>query len=69
MRPGITGKAQVTVRNTVSWDERIAVDNQYISSFNIWRDIRILFKTLGKIFDFKTFIWKQVKITERNLTT
>ena len=53
MRPGITGKAQVTVRNTVSWDERIAVDNQYISSFNIWQDIRILFKTLGKIFDFQ----------------
>lgn len=50
MRPGITGLAQVTVRNSVTWDERIVVDNQYIDRFNIWLDIKILFKTLLKIF-------------------
>jgi len=50
MRPGMTGLAQVTVRNSVSWDERIEIDNRYIESFNIWFDIKILFKTLGKIF-------------------
>lgn len=50
MRPGITGLTQVTVRNSVSWDERIKVDNQYIEKFNIVFDIKILFKTLGRIF-------------------
>ncbi len=50
MRPGMTGLAQVTVRNSVSWDERTEIDNRYIESFNIWFDIKILFKTLGKIF-------------------
>lgn len=50
MKPGITGLAQVTVRNSVTWDERIVVDNQYIDRFNIWLDIKILFKTLLKIF-------------------
>lgn len=50
MRPGITGLAQVTVRNSVSWDDRIVVDNQYIDSFNLWLDIKILVKTLFKIF-------------------
>lgn len=50
MRPGVTGLTQVTVRNSVSWDERIKVDNKYIESFNVWFDIKILFRTLGRIF-------------------
>lgn len=50
MKPGVTGLTQVTVRNSVSWDDRIVVDNEYIDTFNIWLDIKILFKTLFKIF-------------------
>lgn len=50
MRPGITGLAQVTVRNSVPWDERIVVDVEYIENFNIWLDIKILFNTIKKIF-------------------
>ena len=50
MRPGVTGLTQVTVRNSVSWDERIKVDNEYIDSFNVWFDIKLLFRTLGRIF-------------------
>ena len=50
MRPGITGLTQVTVRNSVTWDERIEVDNEYIDKFSIWFDIRILFRTITKIF-------------------
>lgn len=50
VRPGITGLAQVTVRNSVSWDERIVVDNRYIDSFNLGLDIKILFQTLIKLF-------------------
>src|SRR5690625_5210316 len=49
MRPGITGLTQVTVRNSVTWDERIEVDNEYINNFNVWFDIKILFGTLFKI--------------------
>lgn len=49
MRPGMTGLAQVTVRNSVSWDERIIIDNKYIDSFNIWLDIKILFFTIFKV--------------------
>lgn len=50
MRPGVTGLTQVTVRNSVSWDERIVVDNKYIDNFNVWLDIKILFRTFIKIF-------------------
>ncbi|MHA7744966.1 sugar transferase [Priestia aryabhattai] len=50
MSPGMTGLTQVTVRNSVSWDDRIIVDNEYIDAFNVWLDIRILFKTVYKLF-------------------
>jgi lipopolysaccharide/colanic/teichoic acid biosynthesis glycosyltransferase len=42
--------AQVTVRNSVSWDERIKIDVEYIERFNLWLDIKILFRTLMKVF-------------------
>lgn len=48
--PGVTGLAQVTVRNSVNWDDRIALDNKYIDEFNIWLDFKILFKTMLKLF-------------------
>lgn len=49
MRPGITGLTQVTVRNSVSWDDRIKMDNQYIDDFTVLLDIRILLKTVSRV--------------------
>lgn len=46
----MTGLTQVTVRNSVPWDERIRVDVKYVENFTIWLDIKILFKTVQKIF-------------------
>jgi undecaprenyl phosphate N,N'-diacetylbacillosamine 1-phosphate transferase len=50
MRPGITGQSQVTVRNSVSWNERIFIDIQYVENFSIWFDLKILLKTVQKVF-------------------
>lgn len=50
MKPGMTGLAQVTVRNSVDWDKRILIDVQYVEKFNILLDIKILFKTFLKVF-------------------
>ena len=50
MRPGITGLAQATVRNSVCWDDRIVVDNQYVDQFNLLLDIKILFMTFIGLF-------------------
>lgn len=50
MRPGVTGMTQVTVRNSVSWDDRIVVDNKYIDEFSVWIDIKIMFQTVIKLF-------------------
>lgn len=49
MKPGMTGLAQVKVRNSVSWDERIQYDVEYIEKFNILFDFSILFKTFLKV--------------------
>lgn len=49
MKPGISGLSQVTVRNSVSWDERIVYDIEYVDKFTVWVDIKILFKTLRTI--------------------
>ncbi|MEK2457241.1 sugar transferase [Tetragenococcus halophilus] len=50
MKPGITGMAQVTVRNSVPWNDRIKVDNKYIDSFSLVLDFKILLLTIKKIF-------------------
>ena len=46
MRPGITGLAQVNGNITLSWDERIEYDIQYINNFSILLDIKIILKTI-----------------------
>lgn len=49
-KPGITGLTQTTVRNSVTWPERIEVDLEYIKNFSLSLDIKILFKTILKVF-------------------
>ena len=46
MRPGVTGLAQVSGRNNLTWTEKIQYDIEYIDHFSLWMDIRILFKTV-----------------------
>jgi lipopolysaccharide/colanic/teichoic acid biosynthesis glycosyltransferase len=50
VRPGITGLAQVSGRNDLSWDERIDLDLDYVRDCSLARDIRILFLTLWRVF-------------------
>ncbi len=49
VRPGITGLWQVSGRNDVSYDERVALDRNYVEKRSVWLDIRILFKTVGVV--------------------
>ena len=67
MKPGVTGLTQVTVRNSVSWDDRIIVDNKYIDSFNIWFDIKILFKTFYKLFKSDNIYMEKDKENSKSL--
>lgn len=50
VRQGLTGLAQVTGRNAISWDEKLATDLEYIKRITFWGDVKIIFKTIGKVF-------------------
>lgn len=50
VRPGITGLAQVIVRNSVSWDERIKYDIDYINNWSMVLDLKIIFLTALRVF-------------------
>ncbi len=50
MKPGITGLTQVTIRNSVPWEDRIILDVEYIENFDILLDIKVLISTLTIIF-------------------
>jgi undecaprenyl phosphate N,N'-diacetylbacillosamine 1-phosphate transferase len=49
VRPGITGLAQIKVRNSVPWDERIKYDIDYIDKQSIMLDLKIIFLTAFRI--------------------
>lgn len=49
MRPGITGWAQVNGRNAIDWAERFELDVWYVENWSFWLDLKILFRTLGKV--------------------
>jgi lipopolysaccharide/colanic/teichoic acid biosynthesis glycosyltransferase len=48
--PGLTGLAQVNGRNTLSWEDKFALDLKYVSDITFLRDIKIILKTVGKVF-------------------
>jgi undecaprenyl phosphate N,N'-diacetylbacillosamine 1-phosphate transferase len=46
MAPGITGLAQVTGRNALSWPQRIEIDVKYVDNWSLLMDVRILARTV-----------------------
>ena len=50
VRPGITGWAQVNGRKGVEWNKRIELNVWYVENLSLWLDIKIIFKTVGKVF-------------------
>ena len=49
VRPGITGWAQVNGRNTLNWNERIAMDVWYVEKQSFYLDFKILLLTIKKV--------------------
>ncbi len=49
MLPGITGLAQVSGRNNLSWEEKFALDVQYVNQWSVWLDIKILLMTVRAV--------------------
>ena len=51
VRPGLTGLWQVSGRNNLSYDERVALDLRYARHRSVWMDLSIIAKTIGVILD------------------
>jgi undecaprenyl phosphate N,N'-diacetylbacillosamine 1-phosphate transferase len=50
VRPGMTGWAQVNGRNAISWQEKFEHDVWYVDHLSLSLDIKILLKTIEKVF-------------------
>lgn len=48
VRPGLTGLAQVNGRNSISWDDKLNYDIQYIKDISFINDLKIILKTIKK---------------------
>ncbi len=45
VRPGITGLAQVSGRNSLTWDEKFSADVDYVDHRSVFLDLWILWRT------------------------
>ena len=50
VRPGLTGHAQCSGRNAMTWEKKFEYDLIYIDRITLWFDIKIIFKTAVKVF-------------------
>jgi len=67
VKPGITGWAQVNGRNAISWEEKFEWDIYYVQNVTFVLDIKILLKTIKKVF-FRTNINNQNTATTEVFT-
>jgi lipopolysaccharide/colanic/teichoic acid biosynthesis glycosyltransferase len=49
VRPGITGLAQVSGRNSLSWKQKFAMDIEYVDKRSLALDLRILARTVTQV--------------------
>lgn len=47
--PGITGWAQINGRNSLSWEDRFALDVWYVDNRSFWLDMKIIFLTILRV--------------------
>ena len=62
-KPGLSGLAQVNGRNAIDWEEKLYWDLKYIEQVSFLCDVKIVLKTVGKVFI------KQEGITEEGMVT
>jgi len=49
MLPGITGLAQISGRNALTWEKKFELDVWYIDNYSFWLDIKISLATVKKV--------------------
>lgn len=54
--PGITGLAQISGRNLLKWDKRLALDVEYVKNQSFILDYKIILKTVYNVFTSKNIV-------------
>ena len=49
MKPGMTGPMQIEGRGSLSLEQRVKLELDYIDNYRLWNDIRILLRTLPAV--------------------
>ncbi|MFS0725659.1 sugar transferase [Paenibacillus sp. 1P07SE] len=49
VRPGLSGLAQISGRNAISWEEKFELDVRYVDKVNLRSDLFIILLTLKKV--------------------
>ena len=50
VRPGLTGLAQVSGRNSLKWEEKFGYDLEYVKNVTLKHDVKIILKTVLTVF-------------------
>ncbi len=50
VKSGLTGLAQISGRRDIPFEERRALDLYYVQNWSFWMDIKIIFRTVIKVF-------------------
>ncbi len=83
VRPGLTGLAQVSGRNNLTWEERFAYDLQYVENISLFKDLKIFLQTVLKVFrrsdistegmetseDYGDYLLRKGEVSEENYLT
>ena len=66
VRPGLTGLAQVSGRNTVDWDTRFEIDAQYVENLNFLMDLKVIGLTFKTVFGYTDQVAEDTNKVEGN---
>ncbi len=66
VRPGLTGLAQVSGRNFLDWDRRLAKDVEYVRGLSFAMDLKVLWLTVKVVLD-RSEVAEDTSVSEGNL--
>lgn len=68
VRPGLSGLAQISGRNAITWEEKFDIDVQYVDNITFLGDLKILFITVWQAFVKHEGITQEGNVTMEEFT-
>lgn len=65
VKPGVTGPAQISGRNSILWEHRRKMDAQYVENYSLRQDCQIMVKTIPYVFLRKGIYQDSLELTEQ----